>query len=129
MAMKAKGSRNGDVNLKYGSGMNSLVSTIVSNDIQLRRLIKDKGIDNIRFMAYIRTSDFKVPIEATPCAVGLVDFVECKLDESIYPVSEWYKLTLIPTEETGVFGYEHYYITTIVSLINEGSIYVKVLND
>ena len=107
--------------------MNSLVSTIVSDGIQLRRLIRDKGIDHIRFMAYIRTSDSKVPINGTPCTAGLVDFVECKLDESLYPVSDWYKLTLVPVEETGLFGYEHYYITTLVSLINDGSIYVKVI--
>jgi len=37
-------------------------------------------------------------------------------------VEDWYKITLVPVEDSGKYGYEHFFITNFVSLVNGGQI-------
>ena len=92
---------------------------------ELQALIKYRGVNNIRFYANIITLNNEIPIESIENIIGERETVECQIDESLYKVSDWYKITLVPVKESGKFGYEHYYVTNLVSLINEGLIRIK----
>ncbi|MDR3542287.1 MAG: hypothetical protein P4L69_15190 [Desulfosporosinus sp.] len=102
----------------------------LTNDIdmgrfELKKLLKKMGIDNIRFVMYIKTLDYYIPIGPASNKLGTLEFIECRIDESIHKVADWYKITLVPIEQTGKFGYTHLYVTTLVSQINGGEILLK----
>lgn len=129
---------NGDVDLMSNNDHEGINQDITSktdtfklaNDIdmqrwELKKLIKKIGIENIRFVMYLNTLDHPIPIVPAPNTLGYRDFTECRIDESIYKVADWYKITLVPVERTGKYGYTHLYVTTLVSLINSGEIKLK----
>jgi len=102
----------------------------LANDIdmqrwELKKLIKKIGVENIRFVMYLNTLDDPIPIVLSPNTLGYREYVECRIDESIFKVADWYKITLVPVERTGKYGYTHLYVTTLVSLINGGEIKLK----
>ena len=112
----------------YKMDMLRLTNDIDMGRLELKKLLKKMGIDNIRFVIYIKTLDDPIPIETSSNKQGTLEFVECRIDESIYKVADWYKITLVPIEQTGRFGYTHLYATTLVSLINDGEILLKGAN-
>ena len=105
-----------------------LTNDIAMGRLELKKLLKRMGINNIRFVMYILTLDYPIPIGPSSNTLGSLEFVECRIDESIHEVADWYKITLVPIEETGKFGYTHLYVTTLVSQINGGEILLKSAN-
>lgn len=105
--------------------MDKLVKDIKLKSKELQAIVKYYGVENMRFYANIITLKTETTIEAANSGIGKREFVECRIDESIYKIEEWYKITLVPVEDSGKYGYEHYYITDLVLLINEGLIRIK----
>ena len=105
--------------------IDNLVKDMQLKSKELQAIVKYRGVANMRFYASITTLDVETPIEAIENIIGKREFVECRIDETIYKVKDWYKITLTPVEDSGKYGYEHYYITNFVSFINEGLIKFK----
>lgn len=102
-----------------------LVRKIKLKSEELQAIIRYRGIDKMRFYANIATLDVEIPIDPITNIIGEREVVECQIDESLYKVKDWYKITLTPVKGSGKYGYEHYYITSFVSLINEELITIK----
>ena len=113
---------------KCKTDMLKLANDIDMGRLELKELIKRMGINNIRFMMYILTLDHRIPIAPSFNMLGNLEFIECRIDESIHKVADWYKITLVPIEQTDKFGYTHLYVTTLVSQINGGEIILKSAN-
>ena len=107
------------------TGMLRLTNDIDMGRLELKKLLKKVGIDNIRFVMYILTLDHCIPIGPSSNTLGNLEFIECRIDESLHKVADWYKITLVPIEKTSKFGYTHLYVTTLVSQINGGQILLK----
>ncbi|MDR3585007.1 MAG: hypothetical protein P4L59_06735 [Desulfosporosinus sp.] len=108
--------------------MHKLTNDIDMGRLELKKLLTKMGIDNIRFVMYIKTLDYPIPIGPSSNTLGELEFIECRIDESLHKVADWYKITLVPIEQTGKFGYTHLYVTTLVSQINGGEILLKSAN-
>lgn len=106
----------------------NIITNMKIKSKELQAIIKYRGVNNMRFYASITTLDVETPIDPIANIIGEREFVECQIDESLYKVKDWYKLTLTPVKESGKYGYEHYYITDFVSLINDGLIKIKDKN-
>jgi hypothetical protein len=67
--------------------------------------------------------DFVLPWGVAITSGNKNTWVECKIDEDRYKVSEGYKITLISLDER--FTYEHYYQSDFRGLIESGYILFK----
>ena len=112
----------------FKTDMHKLTNDIDMGRLELKKLLSKMGIDNIRFVLYIKTVDYPIPIGPSSNTLGELEFIECRIDESLHKVADWYKITLVPIEQTGKFGYTHLYVTTLVSQINGGEILLKSAN-
>ena len=102
-----------------------LVKAMKLRSKELQAIVKYYGVANMRFYASILTLNIETPIDAIENIIGRREMVECIIDETIYQIKDWYKITLVPVTESGKYGYEHYYITNLVLLINEGQVRLK----
>lgn len=85
--------------------------------------IIDKGVNNVRFFAQMERIEAILPWGMAMVSSNNTTWVECKIDESRYKVSEGYKLTLVSLDRN--YTYTHYYQSDFESLVKEGCILIK----
>jgi hypothetical protein len=89
---------------------------------ELLQYIMNQGIENVRFMVPMRPVTDYGFVKLTSSSDEPV-VVECRIDESQYKVEDGYKVTLKAIDER--FGYDHFYVLDLVSLIQRGYIKIK----
>ena len=94
---------------------------MVSNWI--KENIIDKGVGDVRFFAQMDKIDFILPWGMAMVSSNNTTWVECKIDEDRYKVSDRYKLTLVSLDQR--YSYNHYYQSDFESLVKEGCILIK----
>ncbi len=97
---------------------------MLNNDFYgVSKLIEENGgIKNFRCFALMEPMDV-IPVLGIALAHGQPTWVECRVDERRYKVSDDYKITLVPTKPG--FAYKHYYQSDFASLIKRGYIIIK----
>lgn len=91
----------------------------------IKENVTDKGINNIRFWILMHPVNNILGICFT-CSSDPEYWVECKVVEDRYKVSDGYKITLQPLDER--FAREHYYQEDFKSLVESGYIVPKKSN-
>lgn len=86
----------------------------------LKASIKEKGIENIRFIAPFKTEGTLTPLGLMVGSNNKTEKVECKITEKRYRVKDNYKISLIPVKDP--LYIEHYYLLDLTSLIDRGII-------
>lgn len=82
-------------------------------------LAQEYGVNNLRFFIPLSRLELVgiIPGIAFRNLNSPQDIVECVIDESRYPVSEDYKITLRACNPA--YGQEHYYISDLNSILRE----------
>lgn len=93
----------------------------VTDDDFTQAIIHD-GIDKVHFFVPMRPLNGFMGVCFTTSS-NPEYFTECYIDESQYKVKDKYKITLRAINPT--FGYNHYYICDLLSLIKSGCIFIK----
>lgn len=86
----------------------------------LKKIINQKGKENIRFIAPFKTQAMLTPLGFMTSSNDPVENVLCKITETKYKVDDWYKISLTPAEYN--WYNEEYYIEDLTSLIEKGII-------
>lgn len=101
-----------------------LVSSLKHKSKELKSLINYIGVSNVRFKALIVTLNNQQETILPNDIIGKTEFLECRIDESLFEIKDWYKITLVPVEDTGKYGYRHYYISDFITAIEAGEILI-----
>lgn len=89
----------------------------------MKENVIDKGIENVRFFAQVGKIEAIIG-NFSVSSSNKTTWVECKITEDRYKVSDGYKITLQPLDYMNYVS-ENYYQSDFESLINSGNILMK----